>query len=184
MELDLKRTCIIGDTHFGDPIVFGIERSDLYKNVETSDNKILERINYNNIDSVFADDHSDTIIINGDFGDPSFVKKLQFKRKILIMGNHDEIFTQAEWLSAGFDLVVPEVLFVNDFIEITHKPPQYFSANTHKIFIYAHVHETPMYRPFGPHNACVSGPMIGWEPINLELLINKVRDVTYDYYNT
>lgn len=67
---------ILGDTHFADQ-----ELKDAYP-MRPSDEELVKRINS-------KAGKGSTLIILGDVGDISYVRKLRAERKILLLGNHD-----------------------------------------------------------------------------------------------
>ncbi len=92
-------------------------------------------------------------------------------RKVLVMGNHDE--NPIEDYTSVFDFVSPTSLYL-DFLLLSHAPV--FNNGKSPIFnIYGHVHNDVNYRDYTASSFCVSVERIGYCPISLASIIEKVE---------
>ena len=158
-------TFFIGDTHFNEPHIFemcGWERD--FDSPTQKDDFITDLWNKHVKES-------DTVIVIGDFGDPTYAEKLNGK-KILVMGNHD---WEWEGHKNYFDYVIPYPMIYNDFFILSHEPV-YVSSHGVMANIYAHVHDNPNYMNFSPRGACVSAERISWMPIKKEIVLARMKE--------
>lgn len=161
---------IIGDTHFGEEHIFKMCTS-WHKDFDICDEKDEAIINsWNEFIT-----NTDTVIVAGDFGDPSYAGRLNGK-KILIMGNHDWEW----WNKVGkheyehFEHVSPYPIMIENFYLVSHEP-QYVSPNGVIANIFAHVHDNPNYKNASSRGYCVSAERINWFPILLDCVIEKMK---------
>lgn len=98
-------------------------------------------------------------------------------KKILVMGNHDNILSVKEWLSVGFDEVCPYPIIYNEFIVMQHIPPQYINNATPFFYIYGHVHATEMYPTISSHSACVSVERWNYTPVSIDRIKELINNL-------
>ena len=106
----------------------------------------------------------DTLVILGDVGDLSYVKKLR-GYKVLIMGNHDTGVTKYE---EYFDEVYEGILVISEKIVLSHEP----LAIPHMLNLHGHVHgkvETDKM------HMNLSAEFINYTPISLKSIIESGR---------
>lgn len=171
-DVILSKIFVISDTHFGDGNIIKYENRP-FETIEEMDNKLIE--NWNN-----AVSDKDTIFHLGDFS--AYTDKIKIKeifdklngRKILVMGNHDNILSVKEWLKIGFDEVYSYPLIYNEFIVMQHQPPQYINDKTPFFYIYGHVHATEIYPTISKQSACVCVERWDYSPIDFEEIKNRV----------
>lgn len=160
----------IGDTHFGEENVFEICNGwhKVFPFLEEKDDFLINEWN-----RVVSKD--DTVIIVGDFGDPSVAANLNGK-KILVMGNHDwEWWNKLEKHEYEyFESVSHYPIVVKDFYMVSHEP-MYVSSDGAMANIFAHVHDNPNYKDVSSRGFCVSAERIGWAPISFEEIIKRMK---------
>lgn len=165
---------IFGDPHFGDEGIILMENRP-FKNVKDMTECLIENIN-NTVDK------SDRLYIDGDFC--WNLKATEIERilarihgeKVLIMGNHDQNFTEKEWMSMGFDIAINNPIILNDWYIVSHEPI-YVSKAMPYFNIYAHVHGNQNYKDFSTHGACVSAERLGYKPIPLDAIYARTREL-------
>lgn len=158
----------IADTHFGDKRIMNLENRP-FKTVDDMDNYIINRWN-EEIDDL------DTVYVLGDF--TAYMEEEKVKGilsqlkgfKVLVMGNHDEIFLPKKWQELGFDLVMPYPIIVENFFILSHEP-MYVNKNGAYANIFGHVHGNPNYKSFSELGACVSCERINYTPISFDNVV-------------
>lgn len=116
---------------------------------------------------------NDTIIILGDIGDLSYVKKIR-GYKILVMGNHDSGPSNYKGSYGLFDEVYEGPLFISDRILLSHEPIELpYCLNIH-----GHDHSLWARFTVGKHINCCA-EILGYEPISLKDIIKDgwLKDV-------
>ena len=163
----------IADTHFGDNRIISLENRK-FKDVVTHDKQLVKNWN----DTVTQDD---TVYVLGDFttykneyGVRNLINSLN-GNKVLVMGNHDDIFTTDTWKNLGFNLVIPYPIIYKNFFILSHEP-MYVNENGAYANIYGHVHGNPNYKDYSNLGACVCVERIGYTPISFEKLVQNMRE--------
>lgn len=172
----------IADTHFNHKNI--IKYSYDYRPFDSIEvhNEVLIR-NWNKVVT-----SKDRIYVLGDFafGDKSKIPELLDRLngyKILVYGNHDLFYNEQQWLSAGFDKVLPMAVYKGCLL--THipvdcnemKPVGRFIANIH-----GHLHEKGnSQRNILSHKFCVSAEQINLKPISWEQLWERVLNLSNRY---
>lgn len=164
---------LIADTHFGDSRIIRLENRP-FKSAEEMDKSLIK--NWNTVVNGM-----DTVFTVGDF--TAYTDKQKVSdivrslkgNKVLIMGNHDDIFTIDEWREIGFGLVIPYSIIVRKFFILSHKP-LYINMNGAFANVYGHVHGNPSYKDVSPISACVSAERINYTPISFDSIINKMKE--------
>lgn len=152
----------IADTHFGHGNIITYENRP-FVNVDVMDNELIK--NWNSCVS-----KRDKIYILGDFSFRSkettsdIVSKLN-GHKILVIGNHDRGRNIKWWYDVGFDEVYKHPIVVNEFLMLSHEPPQYIPPNTPYFYLYGHVHSGEMYKTITKTSCCVSVERWNYTPV-------------------
>ena len=128
------------DTHFFHKNILRLSNRP-FKNIREMANRIIK--NWNNIvtskDTVYI--LGDVAMISKSQGDKleSIINKLNGK-KILIMGNHDEM-NPTQYIRAGFDQIIYPYLEVQPKWYCYHDPALYTNFNTNaEVHLVGHVH--------------------------------------------
>lgn len=157
---------LIGDTHFGEETILRYENRP-FNSVAEMDETMIN--NWNDII-----DNTDSVYIVGDFGadgrEMEILSKLRGK-KYLIKGNHDTKSNDFYRL-VGFTEVYDKPILLENFFIISHEPI-YVNINMPYANIFAHVHNSPLYKDFSSHHFCVSAERINFTPVRL----SKTRGV-------
>lgn len=161
----MQKIYLIADLHLGHANIIKYENRP-FSSVQHMDESLIK--NWNSVVS-----NKDKIIVNGDF---SFYGKEHTQQilsqlngfKILVMGNHDEARSAKWWLEAGFDEVYKYPIILEEFIIISHIPPQYIPPSTPYFYIYGHVHSSEMYKTITTSTACTSVERWDYTPVDLE----------------
>lgn len=167
------RRFVIADTHFGhENVIRYCDRP--FESVEQMDKVLIS--NWNNI--VRKDD---LVWVLGDFviGSKDYTKyiiKSLNGRKKLVLGNHDR-YKQAFYTECGFEFVSPYPVLIDNFIILSHAPLEFLNENCPFFNIYGHVHNDQRYADLTSNSACVSVERIGYKPIDLEGLKDKVKNL-------
>ena len=167
------KTWFIADTHFGDRDIMRYEKRP-FQTLEEMDRKIIEWWQ-----EMVSDE--DKIFVVGDFSEYPFTKTKEILsqltgHKFLVMGNHDKKHTPQWWRDAGFEEVSLYPILINEFIVLTHEPPQYFNDATPFFYVYGHVHGTNMYKDITRQSACVCVERTGYAPLSLESINLKLEN--------
>ena len=160
---------VISDTHFNDP-----NSKELRGDAYPGDEEVVKLINS-------KVGKKDTLILLGDVGDISFVRKIRAGYKILIMGNHDKgasNYKRREYRIDTFGNIIDNHLFdevyegpvmISDKLILSHEP--IFPTLPFLYNIHGHVHN-PLYKG-DEHHLNVCAEAIDYTPINLLKLIKK-----------
>ena len=111
-------------------------------------------------------------------GDVSFYNKEKtteiinqlYGKKILIKGNHDQRNNQW-WVDCGFAEVSNYPIIYNEWLIIRHEHPTYYNDSMPFFWIYAHVHNTPLYKTVTTNTACVSVERWNYTPVEIEKIL-------------
>jgi len=106
---------------------------------------------------------NDCLVVLGDIGDVSYIKRLKAGHKILIKGNHDSGTSNYE---DYFDEVYEGPLFISEKILLSHEP-----ILGHWLSIHGHVHDTEYKDSDKEITLCCE--KIGFTPINLGEIIKS-----------
>lgn len=158
---------LIGDTHFSEENIIRYEDRP-FKNADEMDAAI---INYWNR---MAKDN-DEVWHFGDFGAEGHEAEIlsQLKGiKYLIKGNHD-IQSNEYYRKAGFAEVYDKPILYNNFWLFSHEP-MYVNSHMPYVNVFAHVHGSSIYADYGPNHFCVSMERIGYIPIELQKVADKI----------
>ena len=167
-----SRIFLIADTHFGDENIRLYEERP-FPDTDTMDREMILRWN-----SVVGD--NDLVYHLGDFcsGGRTRCRELLTRlkgHKFLVMGNHDQNLTPHEWRDLGFEECYDLPVVLNEFFILSHTP-LYVCRSMPYANLYGHVHNHPSYRSVSSRSACVSVERIGYTPVLLETLRDKMLD--------
>lgn len=169
----MNKIFVIADLHFSHKNIIEYEKRP-FANVEEMNKTIVRNWN------TFVSKH-DTVFI---LGDVSFCGKEETKelisklngKKVLILGNHDRGRSVDNfWRYVGFNEVYRYPIVYDDWLVLSHEPPEYFNEQTPYAYIYGHVHSTPMYKTITKNSACVSVERWNYSPVKLETLIALMK---------
>lgn len=167
----MERDFFIADPHFGGENIIRYENRP-FASAEEMDRALAERWNA-------VVEPQDTVYVLGDFsmymdddGDRELLQTLN-GRKILIMGNHDRHRTPGQWRRLGFEECSLWPIVYRDFFILSHEP-MYINSNMPYANVYGHVHSNPSYRDASPQSVCVSVERIGYHPVTLEDIKEKI----------
>lgn len=152
----------IGDLHLGDETIIKLERRPFKNSYEQTDVCVA------NWNSLITDD--DVVYVVGDFLDahysPYHLAKIQTLKgkKYLIRGNHDTLSDEFYRKECNFINVYDNPILIDDFWIISHDP-KYINRYFPYANIFAHVHNSPMYKTHSPRHYCVSAERINFFPI-------------------
>ena len=138
---------IIGDTHFGDE---DMKQYFDYPEPQFIANRINAALNKN-----------DTLVILGDVGDETWVKKLKARRKVLIMGNHDKGISVYRHY---FDEIYQGALVIAEKIMLSHERVR----TDWCLNIHGHHHGR---RSHDKYHMNVCSDLVGFMPISLKDII-------------
>lgn len=161
----MSKVFICSDLHFSHKNIIRYENRP-FADTEAMDKKLI----YNWNSTVGKDDK---VFCLGDVAFCSKTRTVELVRqlngkKILVMGNHDRSRQVKFWLDAGFDVVSPYPIVYQNFIVMSHEPPEYFNENTPYFYLYGHVHGTPDYQDHTEHSACVCIERLNYAPALLD----------------
>lgn len=167
----LENVYVTADPHFGHKNIIEYEIRP-FNSVEDMEKKLIS--NWNKVIN-----NKSKIFVLGDF---SFLGKEETKRvisnlngrKILVLGNHDRAHSLMWWYDAGFDEVYKYPIVINEYLIMSHEPPQYTPPNTPYLYIYGHVHSSEMYKTITKTSCCVSLERWGYSPVPIKTIIDKV----------
>ena len=112
------------DPHFGDEESWLLRKKFVrdIDNVEAFDNLQIATINK-------TCGKNDTLVILGDVGNIEYVKRLKAKKKILILGNHDQ---GASYYANVFDEVYAGPVIIAERLILSHEPINFpYAVNIH-----------------------------------------------------
>lgn len=167
-----NRILLTSDTHFSHKNIIEYEDRP-YKDIEEMNESLI--LNWNSVVR-----NTDTVYHLGDFGFGNvsmfkpIVSRLNGKKK-LIIGNHDKRVKPDVWRSIGFDMVYDHPIIIENFFVLSHKPPQYMTEKVPYVWIYGHVHGSPMYQTITKNSVCVCVERWKYKPINFEDIKNKLK---------
>ena len=147
------------DPHFGDKENWLLRKQFIraIDNVEAFDNLQITTINK-------ACGKNDTLVILGDVGDIEYVKKLRAKKKILILGNHDQ---GASYYATVFDEVYAGPVIIAERLILTHEPIDFpYAVNIH-----GHDHSNHGFKDGLHINCCAEH--INYTPICLSNIVKS-----------
>lgn len=161
---------VTADLHFGHNKILTYENRP-FADIDVMDRKLIE--NWNSVVK-----KNDKVFVLGDFSfhDKETTEKIVSQlngTKFLIMGNHDMGRSVKWWLSVGFDAVSPYPIVYDNYIILSHEPPEYYNDATPFAYIYGHVHSSEMYKTCTKQTACVCVERWNYKPV----LISKVYDM-------
>lgn len=87
--------------------------------------------------------------------------------KILIMGNHDTIFSVREWMEMGFEEVYSLPVIYQKFYILSHEPV-YVNRAAPYANLFGHVHKNPAYRDVSCRSCCVCVERTDYVPVTFE----------------
>ena len=167
------KTFVISDTHFGHKNIIK------YSNMPFKDiNEMNETLISNWNKEISPDDNVYHL------GDISFYKKSELLNILsrlngniyLVLGNHDRQFkTIKEWMDTGFFKEVYFESMIKNDILFSHKP-----IDSKLINIHGHVHIEKEYKDFTCTSACVCIERINYTPIDLNIILNKIKNIQDD----
>lgn len=164
-------TYFIGDLHLFNQDMLLMENRP-YKNVDEMNIDIVKKIN----STVGA---NDTCYLLGDVADCDdevligvFLDKIKCHKK-MVMGNHDipHVDFYRRYFGADFS---ENPIILNNFWMISHEP-MYVTMRIPYANVFAHVHQSPMYRSVSPRSFCVSWDRLGGIPVSFEHIMEEVR---------
>jgi len=159
----------IADTHFGHDNILEYENRP-FRSVEEMDAKLIS--NWNKTVK-----KKDMIFILGDF---AFASKDRIKElvrilngtKIIILGNHDKIYSYSWWKKAGFYMVCKYPIIIEKFFILSHEP-LYTNSNMPYVNIFGHVHGNPQYIDYSRYHFCASCERTNYTPVDFRQIIDK-----------
>lgn len=165
---------MIADTHFGDDTsILRYERRP-FADEESMNRDMMETWN-----TIVKPE--DTIYHLGDFSselsfeeNKDIVQQLN-GRKILIMGNHDRIFSVKEWMEIGFDEVYSMPVIFQGFYMLSHEP-LYVTWNSPYANIFGHVHNNPAYRDVSARSYCVCVERTDYAPVSFDTIRTTIAE--------
>jgi len=168
----MNKTFVIADIHAGHNNIIKYENRP-FTDITSMDIEIIKCWN-----KVVT--KNDKVFVLGDVSFYNFEKTANFVnslngRKHLIMGNHDMSHPIKWWLDTGFESVSKYPIIYNEFIVMSHEPPNYFNANTPYFYIYGHVHSTDMYKTITKNSACVCIERWDYTPVDIEKIKELVK---------
>lgn len=167
-----RKTFVIADNHFGHKNVIEFENRP-FASIEEMDKYMIKQWN-----SVVKGD--DIVYMLGDFSFYGFdqtakiLKQLNGVKK-LVMGNHDKGRSAAWFRKAGFNEVYDTSVIINDFLILSHKPPEYFNVHTPYSHFFGHVHSTDMYQTITHNTACVCVERWNYTPVDIEEIFKLMQ---------
>ena len=162
---------MIADTHFGTDSIRRYENRP-FESVQEMDEALIQ--NWNRVVS-----EGDTVYVLGDFSsygkeeNKALLKRLK-GTKILIMGNHDMGYTQAEWREMGFLECSRWPILYEGFYLLSHEP-LYINRNMPYANVYGHVHNNPSYKDTSSQSVCVSVERLQYCPESFETIRAKME---------
>lgn len=164
----MAKTFFIADTHFDQPQFLAYENRP-FEDVEAMNEALISRWNA-------AVSAADSVYVLGDFGGEGREKDILARlsgTKYLVKGNHDAR-PNDDYRAAGFAEVYDLPVVYGGFWLLSHEP-LYVSTNMPYANLFGHVHASPLYRDFSPHHFCVCAERIGYTPISLEEILEKIQ---------
>ncbi len=167
----MPKVFFIADTHFGHKNIIEYANRPFHT-VEEMDSTMIKNWN----DTVTVED---TVFMLGDFSFYDENKTIEIISglngyKVLILGNHDDIFPFDRWKVSGFDEVVRYPIIFNEWFILSHDPI-YLNSSMPYANIYGHVHSNPIYADYSPQSFCACVERIGYKPIEFEEIIAKMK---------
>ena len=147
------------DPHFGDEESWLLRKQFVrdINNVEAFDNLQIATINK-------TCGKNDTLVILGDVGNIEYVRKLKAKKKILILGNHDQ---GASYYATVFDEVYTGPVIIAEKLILTHEPIDFpYAVNIH-----GHDHSNHGFKDGLHINCCAEH--INYTPICLSHIVKS-----------
>lgn len=177
--MEEKNIYLISDTHFGDEEIIKYENRE---NVYSSEEEIIKIWN-NKMKK------TDIIYMLGDIFHSSvpyekckrIIENLNGEKR-LIMGNHDNQFTIKQWYEMGFYEVVDGAKIIEKYIILSHEP-MYTNANMPYVNIHGHIHSDDKYKTYSSQGACVCVERIGYVPISLKYVGDKILKLRKEIQN-
>lgn len=150
---------LYSDPHFGDE-----EMKYIRKNYIDDDEQVAR------INSVVQ--KNDTLIILGDIGDPSYVKRIK-GYKILVKGNHDVGNSKYK---DYFNEIFEGPVFIAPKILLSHEPIDFFFG------INLHGHDHSLWIEPDDHHINLCAEHIDYKPVSLKSIVlsgalNKIDDI-------
>ena len=87
------------------------------------------------------------------------------------MGNHDLYLSPQKWRELGFEECYDLPIILRGFFMLSHEP-LYICRSMPYANLFGHVHNIPTYRSVSSRSACVSVERIGYRPV----LLTELRD--------
>ena len=168
----MSKVWLISDNHFNhQKIIEYCNRP--FKTVEQMNEEMIKKWN-----SVVKED--DKIYHLGDFGFGSkeqianIISKLN-GRIFLILGNHDN-HTPQWYRDAGVKEVYDHPIIIKDFIVLSHAPQPFIcDSRTPYVNFFGHVHDSEMFKTYGPRHFCACVERHDYKPVNIEEVIKYFR---------
>ena len=169
---------IIADTHFGDENIRLYEERP-FQNTDEMDNEMIRRWN-----ETVTDD--DLVYHLGDFcsqGEDRCRELLSLLKghKFLVMGNHDLYLSPQKWRELGFEECYDLPIILRGFFMLSHEP-LYICRSMPYANLFGHVHNIPTYRSVSSRSACVSVERIGYRPVLLTELRDRMMEAEKSEY--
>jgi calcineurin-like phosphoesterase family protein len=93
-------------------------------------------------------------------------------RKVLIMGNHDNM-KPVDYIEGGFLQATRKPILVEPRVILMHEPPEEKNIVDGMFYIFGHVHDKMCPADEHKNCKCVSVERINYTPINLDILIQN-----------
>jgi calcineurin-like phosphoesterase family protein len=172
------KTWVFSDLHLGHTnIIKYCQRP--WSTVEEMNAAIIDAIN----STVDKDDY---MYDGGDFcmgGEKeviNYLNRIRCKNHFLVMGNHDR-FTPQKYVALGFKWASRHPIIIDEFYILSHKRQFLTGASMPYANIFGHEHNsTPFMSPEAPWYANVSIENIGYKPILLDEVKEKMLDAVKD----
>jgi calcineurin-like phosphoesterase family protein len=166
-----NRIFLTSDTHFFHKNIIEYENRP-YKDIYDMNESLIE--NWNTVVG-----KTDTVYHLGDvgFGNVEALESIILRlngRKKLIIGNHDKRIKPDVWKRIGFDTVYDLPVVLENFFILSHKPPQYMTEKVPYVWIYGHVHSSPMYQTITKNSVCMCVERWDYKPVSFDEVKNML----------
>jgi calcineurin-like phosphoesterase family protein len=171
-EINIMAEYITSDTHFDHKGILRYERR-MFDDICDMNNTLIS--NWNKVVG-----KNDTVYHLGDFSFKHDVKRMSAileqlnGTKILIRGNHDSTKIEKN-MACGFKEAVNHPIILDNYLVLSHEPPEYYNADTPYFYLFGHVHGCPLYPTITSQSACVCVERWHYAPVQLEKVIDMIR---------
>lgn len=158
----------IADTHFSDKKIIDYENRP-YKTIDEMDKDLIFRWN-------MVVENDDEVYVLGDFGADGDELEILSKLKgtiYLVKGNHDT-GTNTYYRRAGFAEVYDHPIIIDNYWILSHEPI-YVNAHMPYVNIFGHIHNSSIYKDYGPQHYCVSVERTAYRPVSFSAIAQKIQ---------